>query len=75
MTRDSFKSLPEGLCYGFLRPEQINLPQPGLNPRTLDLEATTLLRDHRGRQTHSENCVTNAKRFPLNLILFDILPL
>ena len=25
-------------------------PQPDLNPRTLDLEASTLPRDHRGRQ-------------------------
>ena len=34
---------------GFLRPEKIHRPQSGLNPRTLDLEASTLPRDHRGR--------------------------
>ena len=45
----SLKSLPEDLCSEFLRPEKIHQPQPGLNPRTLDLEAITLPRDHRGR--------------------------
>ena len=34
---------------GFLRPEKIHPPQVGLNPRTVDLEASTLPRDHRGR--------------------------
>ena len=43
------KSLPVDLCSGFLRPEKIRQPQSGLNPRTLDLEASTLPRDHRGR--------------------------
>ena len=42
--------LPEDLCSGFLRPEKIHRPQSGLNPRTLDLEASTLPRDHRGRR-------------------------
>ena len=37
------------LCLGFLRPEKMNRPQAGLNPRTLDLEASTLPRDHGGR--------------------------
>ena len=32
------KSLPEDLFSGFLRPEKIHRPQPGLNPQTLDLE-------------------------------------
>ena len=45
----SLKSLPEDLCSGYLRPEKIYRPQPGLNPRTLDLEVSTLPRDHRGR--------------------------
>ena len=45
----SAQTLPEDLCSGFLRPEKIHRPQPGLNPRTLDLEASTLPRDHRGR--------------------------
>ena len=45
----AFKSLPEDLCCsGFLRPEKIHRSQPGLNPRTLDPEASTLPRDHRG---------------------------
>ena len=49
-TRDpSLKSLQEDLCSEFLRPERIYRPQPDLNPRTLDLEASTLPRDHRGR--------------------------
>ena len=42
-TRDpQLKSLPEYLCSGFLRPEKIHRPQSGLNPRTLNLEASTL---------------------------------
>ena len=45
----SLKSLPEDLCSGVLRPEKIHRPQLDLNPRTLDLEASTLPRDHRGR--------------------------
>ena len=45
----SLKSLPEDLCSEFLRPEKIHQPQPGLNPPTLDLEASTLPQDHRGR--------------------------
>ena len=31
--------------------KQINRPQPGWNPRTLDVEASTLPGDHRGRLT------------------------
>jgi hypothetical protein len=51
-TRDpSLKSLPEDLCSGFFRPEKIDRPQPDLNPRILDLEASTLTRDHWGRPT------------------------
>ena len=42
-------SRPEDLGSEFLRPEKIHRPQPGLNPRTLDFEASTLPRDHRGR--------------------------
>ena len=45
----SLKSLPEDLCSGFLRPEKIHRPQSGLNQRTLDLEASTLPLDYRGR--------------------------
>ena len=43
------ESLAEDLCSVFLRPEKIHRPQLGLNPRTLDLEASTLPRDHRNR--------------------------
>ena len=46
----SLKSLPEDFCSGFLHPEKIHWPQPGLNPRTLDLEVSTLPWDHRDRQ-------------------------
>ena len=45
----SLKSLPEDLCSGFLRPEKIHRPQSDFNPGTLDLEESTLPRDHRGR--------------------------
>ena len=47
----SLKSLSENLCSGLLRPEKIHRFQSSLNPRTLDLEASTLPRDHRGRLT------------------------
>ena len=58
-TRDpSLKSLPEDLCSGFLCPEKIHRPQPGLNPRTLDLEVSTLPRDHRGRLSFYINRLT-----------------
>ena len=44
------KVRPGGLVFRiFLHPEKIHRPQPGLNPRTLDLEASTVPRDHRGR--------------------------
>ena len=29
---------------------KIHRPQPGLNPQTLDLKASTLPQDHRGRE-------------------------
>ena len=45
---DSGPPAPGGLCSGFLRPEKIHRPPPDLNPRTLDLETSTLPRDHRG---------------------------
>ena len=45
----SLKSLPEDLCSGFLRTGKTHRPQSGLNPRTLDLEASTLPRDQWGR--------------------------
>ena len=45
----SLKSLPEDLCSGFLCPEKIHRLQSNLSPRTLDLEASRLPRDHRGR--------------------------
>ena len=45
----SIKSFPEDLCSRFLRPEKIHRLQPGLNTRTLDPEASMLLRDHRSR--------------------------
>ena len=40
---------PEDFCSGFLRPEKIHRSQPGWNPRILDLEASTLPLEHRGR--------------------------
>ena len=43
------KTLQEDLCSGFTRPEKIHRPQPDVNPRTSDLEASTLPRDHRDR--------------------------
>ena len=67
-TRDpSLKSLPENLCLEFLRPEKVHRPQQDLNPRTLDLEASTLPRDHRGRfpffltfiSLKANQCITN----------------
>ena len=50
----SLKSLPEDLCSGFLLPEKTHRPQPGLNPRTLELEASTLSRDHRSRHNQAK---------------------
>ena len=45
-TRDpQLKIPPGGLCSGFLHPEKIHRLQPGLNLRTLDLEASALPRD------------------------------
>ena len=43
-----FRFFNEILCSGFLRPEKIHWQQPGLNRRSLDLEMSTLPRDHRG---------------------------
>jgi hypothetical protein len=40
------KSLQEDLCSGFLRSEKVHRPYRGMNPRTLDFEASTLPRDH-----------------------------
>ena len=40
---------PGGLVLRIFTPEKIHRPQPDFNPRTLDLEAITLPRDHRGR--------------------------
>ena len=55
-TRDpQLKVPPKDLCSGFLRPEKIHRPQSGLNTRTLDFEASTLLRDHRGRLNEGVN--------------------
>ena len=71
---ESLKSLPEDLCSRFLRHEKIHRPQPDLNPRTLDLEASTLSRDHRGRhpvpkvqftQLRSQDRITVAERVVL----------
>ena len=36
---------PEISCSGFLRPQKVHRAQPGLNLRTLDLEASTWPRD------------------------------
>ena len=38
----SLKSQTRDLCSGFLHHEKIHRPQPGLNPRTLDLETTEI---------------------------------
>jgi hypothetical protein len=45
-TRDPRLIAPPGglVSTGFLRPEEIHIPQPGLNPRTLDVEASTFPR-------------------------------
>ena len=59
-TAFSLKSLPEDLISRFLRPEKIHRPLRGLNPRTLDLEAITLPRDHRGRLTRPILLLNNA---------------
>ena len=45
----SSKSLPEDLCSAVLHPEKIHRPQPDLNSQTLDLKASMLPRDHRGK--------------------------
>ena len=42
-------------------PEKIHRPQPDLNPRTLDLEASTLPRDHRGRPGEQSSMSPNVK--------------
>ena len=50
-TRDpQLKVPPRGLVLRIFRPEKVHRPQPGLNPWTLDFEASTVPRDHRGRQ-------------------------
>ena len=61
--------------------KKIHLPQPDLNPRTLDLEASTLPRDHRVRpiQAFSQSsfhiylfyCCVCFFYFPADL-LFDL---
>ena len=43
-------SPPAGLVLWIFTSWKIHRSQPGLNPRTLDLEANTLPQDHRGRQ-------------------------
>ena len=40
LVTNGLKSLPEDLYSGFLRPEKIHRPQPDLNPRTADLQAS-----------------------------------
>ena len=60
----TLKSLSENLCSGFLRPEKIHRPQPGLKLRTLDLEASMLPRDHRGRLCVYEVLVMELFIFP-----------
>ena len=54
------RSLPEELYSGSLRPEKLHQPQPGSNPRTLDLVAIMLPRDHRGRQLKNIHHVKNS---------------
>ena len=45
----SLNSLPEDLYSGFLRHEKIHRPQPDLNPRNLDFEASAFPQGHRDR--------------------------
>ena len=45
----SLKSQNRDTSLKSLSEEKIHRPQPGLNPRTLDLEASSLPRDHRGQ--------------------------
>ena len=54
----ALKSFPEELYPGYLRPEKSHRPQPDLNLRTLDLEASMLPQDHRGR-LHQDKIVPN----------------
>ena len=50
-TRETqLKVPPEGLVLRIFTSWKIHRPQPGLNPRTLDLEASNLPQEHRGRQ-------------------------
>ena len=66
-TRDILKSLPEDLCSWLLCPEKIHRPQPGLNPRTLDLEASTL---SRGRLIYQVNFWSYRNRFVTKYITY-----
>ena len=50
-----FKVPLEDLGSGLYRAEKIHLPQPDLNPRIMDLEASTVPRDHQGRQFFYNN--------------------
>ena len=48
-------------CSGFLCPENMHRPQPNLNPRGLELEASTLPRDHRGRHLSSNRGINKTR--------------
>ena len=63
-TRDPrLKVIPGGLVLRIFTSGKIHRPHPGLNPRALDLEASTLPRDHRANShenytfIHSQPCV------------------
>ena len=62
----------EDLCSGFLRPEKIYWLQQGLNLWTLDLEASTLPRDHRGQLSLSLDNHFSFLCMPILLILIQI---
>ena len=64
-TRDpQLKFPPGGLVLGiFTFWKKIHRPQPGLNPRTLDLEAITLPREHRGRLLQPKD-ISRSRVFP-----------
>ena len=57
-----------------LRREKIHRRQPGLNPRTLDFEASTLLRDHRARHGIYVIVEENAAKSQLGNRLMKALP-
>ena len=64
-TRDlRLKVPPGGLVLRTFTSWKIHRPQPDLKPRTLDFEASTLPRDHRGRQSlYKDNIINDGTLF------------